>query len=83
VDANDKRPASCGTCGPSGGLFGIDQEVVTDLATIYPRATTQSVIPGLRFRGLGGRDASLPPAHEYLHGVLAFARLVGVFVGVR
>ena len=27
--ANDKRPASCLTCGPSGGLFGIDQEVVT------------------------------------------------------
>jgi hypothetical protein len=24
-----KRPASYKTCGPSGGLFGIDQEVVT------------------------------------------------------
>jgi len=37
----------------------------------------------LRFRGLGGRDASLLPAYEHLHGVFAFARLVGVFVGVR
>jgi len=27
--ANNKRPASCWTCGPSGALFGIDQEVVT------------------------------------------------------
>ena len=37
----------------------------------------------LRFRGLGGRNASLFSAHEHLHGALAFARLVGVFVGVR
>src|SRR5208282_781887 len=37
----------------------------------------------LRFRGIGVCDASLLPAHEHLHGVLAFARLVGVFVGVR
>jgi len=26
---NNKRPAGSSTCGPSGGLFGIDQEVVT------------------------------------------------------
>ena len=37
----------------------------------------------LRFRGLSGRDASLFSAHEHLHGAFAFARLVGVFVGVR
>ena len=37
----------------------------------------------LRFRGLCGHDASLFSAHEHLHGALAFARLVGVFVGVR
>jgi hypothetical protein len=29
VVSNEKQPASCWTCGPSGGLFGIDQEVVT------------------------------------------------------
>src|ERR1700683_3084213 len=37
----------------------------------------------LRFLGLGGRDASLLPAHEHLHGILARARLIGVFVGIR
>jgi hypothetical protein len=33
--------------------------------------------------GLGDGDASLFSAYEHLHGVLAFAQLVGVFVGVR
>jgi len=37
----------------------------------------------LRFRGLSGHDTSLLPAHEHFHGVLALARLVGVFVGAR
>src|SRR5580704_8931503 len=37
----------------------------------------------LRFRGLAGRDPSFFPAHEHLHGILAFARLIGVFVGIR
>lgn len=36
-----------------------------------------------RFRRLGGRDTSFRTAHENLHGVLVFARLVGVFEGVR
>lgn len=32
-------------------------------------------LPRFRCCGLGGRDASLPPAHEHLHGVLGFARV--------
>src|SRR5580658_3488662 len=36
----------------------------------------------LRFRGLGGRHASLFSAHEHFHGAFAFARLIGVFKGV-
>src|ERR1700684_2271612 len=37
----------------------------------------------LRFLRLGALDASLLPAHEHLHGILARARLIGVFVGIR
>src|ERR1700684_2711706 len=37
----------------------------------------------LRYLGLCGRDASLLPAHVHFHGILAFARLIGVFVGIR
>src|ERR1700722_2247006 len=55
----------------------------TRLAFIFfPQQWGCASLYGLRFLGLGGRDASLLPAHEHLHGILALARLIGVFVGI-
>ena len=61
------------------------KDSATELPVRLELMTERPSLHGLRFRGLGGRNASLfsASAHEHLHGTLAFARLIGVFVGVR